>query len=216
MRFRRILPPPSRFGRWLSGAIALGLLSPAAIAATITLAGYYPIGSRLPASALLTPFGTVLAIIAVAAGVLLAAPAYALLAWSWRPIALAALFEFCLFVGLAPAKVGAEALQRLAFDSLKSRSSELIKAITAYAHDKGMPPAALAQLVPDYLPAIPQTGIALAPHYKYRTSPALCAVSKKRPSDWHLLVSVRGFLIVHELFYCPGVEDWLYESSDGR
>jgi hypothetical protein len=56
----------------------------------------------------------------------------------------------------------------------------------------------------------------VAHYYEYETNPALCSVSKERPSDWHLSVSVGGFLIVHQLFYCPGIGSWLYEQSDGR
>jgi hypothetical protein len=215
MKLVRILRPPIGIGWWL-GAVAAGLAVPTAFTVLIILGGYYPIGSWLPASDLLTPWGIVLAIGAIAAGVILAGPAYALLAWSWRPVALAVLFELCLFLGLAPARITGDLMLRIAFDLLESRNSELINAIETYERERGAPPATLTQLVPDYLPSIPQTGVAVAPYYEYETNPALCSVSKERPSDWHLSVSVGGFLIVHQLFYCPGIGSWLYEQSDGR
>lgn len=214
-RPKRIIRPPIGAARWLA-AIATGVATPIVLTVLIILAGYFPVGSWLPLSALLTPFGIFIAIGATAAGVILAAPAYALLAWSWRPIALGALFESCLFLGLAPAQMTGDLMLPLAFDLLERRNPELIKAIEAYAHDKGVAPTTLAQLVPDYLPAIPQTGIAVSPRYDYATAPSLCGVSKDRPSKWHVSVSVGGAFIVHQLFYCPGTRSWLYEQSDGR
>jgi len=215
MKLERILRPPTGLGWWLGG-VAAGFALPTAFTVFIILAGYYPIGGWLPASSLLTPLGILLAIGATALAAILAAPVYALFAWNWRPIALAVLFEVCLLLGVLPAKMIGDLMLRLSFDLLESRNPELIKAIEAYAHSEGHPPATLAQLVPDYLPAIPHTGLAVAPNYEYEATPALCFVSKERPSNWHLLVSVGGFLTVHQLFYCPGIGDWLYEKSDGR
>lgn len=150
-----------------------------------------------------------------AASALLAAPAYALLAWNWRPIALAVLFEVCLFFGLAPAEMTGDLMLKLSFDSLESRNPELIKAIEAYAHDKGAPPATLAQLIPDYIPAIPHTGIAVRPGCDYEPKPGLCGVSKDRPNNWNLSVSIGGAIIIHQVFYCPGSRTWNHEQSDG-
>jgi hypothetical protein len=182
----------------------------------IILAGYYPIGSWLPASSLLTPTGILLAIGTTAVAAILAAPMYALLAWNWRPIALAILFEVCLILGLVPAQMTGDLMLRMSFDSLQVRNPELISAIVAYAADKGTPPATLAELVPDYLPAIPRTGIAVRPDYDYQPKPGLCGFDSKRPSDWNLSVSIGAALIVHQIFYCPGSRTWNYEQSDGR
>jgi hypothetical protein len=215
MKFERILRPPVGF-RWWLGAVATGFAAPTAFTVLVILAGYYPIGSWLPASGLLTPLGIFLAIGVTAISALLAAPAYALLAWNWRPIALGALFEVCLFFGLAPAEMTGDLMLKLSFDSLERRNPELIKAIEAYAYENGTPPATLAQLVPDYLPAIPRTGIAVRPDYDYEPKPGLCGFARDRPSDWNLSVSIGGALIMHQVFYCPGSRTWNYEQSDGR
>lgn len=215
MKLARALRPPIRFGWWL-GAAAAGFAVPAAFTALIILGGYYPIGSWLPASGLLTPLGIFFAIGITAISALLAAAAYALLAWNWRPIALAVLFELCLLLGLAPAQMAGDLMLKLSFDALESRNPELIKAIEAYAHDKGTPPATLAQLVPDYLPAIPRTGIAVRPAYDYEPKPGLCGVGRDRPDDWNLSVSISSALIIHQVFYCPGSRTWNHEQSDGR
>jgi hypothetical protein len=214
MKSERILRPPVGF-RWWLGAVAAGFAAPTAFTVLVILAGYYPIGRWLPASGLLTPLGVFLAIGVTAVSALLAAPAYALLAWNWRPIALAVLFEVCLFFGLAPAEMTGDLMLKLSFDSLESRNPELIKAIEAYAHDKGAPPATLAQLIPDYIPAIPHTGIAVRPDYDYEPKPGLCGVSKDRPSNWNLSVSIGGAIIIHHVFYCPGSRTWNHEQSDG-
>jgi len=215
MKLERVLRPPTGFGWWL-GAAALGLAVATALTVLIVLGGYYPIGSWLPASGLLTPLGIFLAIGATAVAAILAAPVYALLAWTWRPIVLAALFEVCLFLGLAPAEMVGDLMLRSSFDALKSRNPGLISSIEAYTDDNGTPPATLAVLVPDYLPAIPHTGIAVRPDYEYEPKPGLCGAGGDRPNDWNLSVSIGGAIIVHQVFYCPGSRTWNYEQSDGR
>lgn len=53
------------------------------------------------------------------------------------------------------------------FQRLAIRSSPLIKAISFYTNDKGHPPEKLDDLVPQYLPRIPTTGIGAYPNYTY-------------------------------------------------
>jgi len=54
------------------------------------------------------------------------------------------------------------------FHRLTVHSQPLIQAITAYQHDHhGTPPPTLAALVPEYLPAVPTTGITASPRYIY-------------------------------------------------
>jgi hypothetical protein len=53
------------------------------------------------------------------------------------------------------------------FGRLAARSAPLVSAIRAYADANGHPPSALGELVPEYLPRVPQTGIMAYPDYQY-------------------------------------------------
>lgn len=214
MRFRRILPPPGRLARWIVGAIVLGFATPTAVFGIVALAGHYPIGSWLPRSLLWTSFGAGLAISVIAVIILMAGPLYCLLAWNWRPIALAVLFELSLLAGSVSGALAGKHMQILAFELLRSRSSEVVSAIANYARVNGAPPATLADLVPVYLPSIPLTGMSLRPNYDYEPRPGPCNFNQKLDNKWHLSVWVPDFLSVHHLFYCPQQGEWLYELSD--
>jgi hypothetical protein len=213
MKFRRILPPPVRFARWTAAAVASGLLTPVIAVTIITLAAYYPIGSWLPTSALLSKLGVILAIVAIAIIILVAGPVFSMLAWSWRPTVLAVIFELSLLAG-TPGMIVGDYLQHFAFELLKNRSSVVVHAIANYVRVEGTPPATLSEIVPTYLPSIPLTGMALEPHYKYEARDGPCSFGYARITDWHLSVSVREFFFVHRLFYCPDRGEWLYETSD--
>lgn len=54
-----------------------------------------------------------------------------------------------------------------AFQQLATRSESLILAIESYVNRHGGPPESLEKLVPDYIAAIPSTGLASYPHYDY-------------------------------------------------
>jgi len=53
------------------------------------------------------------------------------------------------------------------FDDFVERSKPLVSAIRAYEQKRGEPPAALRDLVPEFLPAVPETGIGPSPTYEY-------------------------------------------------
>ena len=53
--------------------------------------------------------------------------------------------------------------------SFSQRSQSLINAINAYERDHSAPPGSLDDLVPDYLPAVPSTGMMAYPEYQYYT-----------------------------------------------
>jgi len=53
------------------------------------------------------------------------------------------------------------------FHALAQRSRPLIEAIQAYEREHGRPPPTLNDLVPNYLPSIPETGMASYPQYRY-------------------------------------------------
>lgn len=57
------------------------------------------------------------------------------------------------------------------------RSQPLIEAIQRYERDEGAPPATLADLIPDYLPEIPHTGMMAYPEYEYH--------SGKKSLEWY-------------------------------
>lgn len=58
-----------------------------------------------------------------------------------------------------------------AFESLAARSAPLVDAIRQYETDHGRPPETLEQLVPDYLDAVPSTGLAAYPAYHFDGKP---------------------------------------------
>lgn len=60
-----------------------------------------------------------------------------------------------------------ERVRMLAFHGLAERSAPLVRAIRAYEVRHGTPPTDLAALVPGFLPAIPGTGMAAYPSYRY-------------------------------------------------
>ena len=48
----------------------------------------------------------------------------------------------------------------------------LVRAIHQYENNTGQPPPDLADLVPDYLPSVPRTGLPAYPDYEYSTGHA--------------------------------------------
>lgn len=58
-------------------------------------------------------------------------------------------------------------VRRAAFHRLAERSTPLVNAIKDYTTQNGQPPATLSALVPEFLPAVPQTGMAAYPRYDY-------------------------------------------------
>ncbi len=58
-------------------------------------------------------------------------------------------------------------IRRAAFHRLAERSTPLVNAIKDYTDQNGQPPATLSALVPEFLPAVPETGIAAYPRYDY-------------------------------------------------
>lgn len=97
------------------------------------------------------------------------------------------------------------------FEQLAERSQALVQAIRLYDADYGRPPASLANLVPEYLPEIPRTGMAAYPDYKYK----VCDVSDECEGNaWVLSVPTPiGFLNWDEFVYYPSGN---YPSTDVR
>lgn len=82
------------------------------------------------------------------------------------------------------------------------RSAPVISAIEAHVVDHGEPPQRLADLVPDYLPAQPRTGIPAQPTYEYRRFAGDDPAYGGNP--WMLRIPVRtGFRFFAEFIYLP-------------
>jgi len=59
-----------------------------------------------------------------------------------------------------------------------ARSGPLVSAIERFARGRGRAPARLEELVPDFLPRVPPTGVGVCPAYQL----------EKGPSDWELVL----------------------------
>jgi hypothetical protein len=105
---------------------------------------------------------------------------------SWRaPVAHTAFVSGLLlastYIGLGTGK----AIRHLGFDHLARRSAPLVQAIVAYTDSRGAPPDRLSALVPDFLPAVPRTGIAAYPDYEYVVGDA---AAQYDANPWALIV----------------------------
>lgn len=86
------------------------------------------------------------------------------------------------------------------FHALAQRSIPLVEAIKAYEQKHGNPPPTLNDIVPDFLPSIPETGMGSYPQYRYY-------VGKKdryHGNPWILEVFTPSALINFDVFvYAP-------------
>lgn len=55
------------------------------------------------------------------------------------------------------------------FQDLADRSRPLVDAIRKFEEQNGYPPPQLENLVPDFLPDVPETGMGVSPQYRYET-----------------------------------------------
>lgn len=184
---------------WLFGAFGVGIVAPALIAATIALAAFYPVGSFLPRLSFMSLIGALLAMFAAAALVLLCGMAAAIIRWSWRPIALAAITVGAMAVGFVPGLWCFGYAKHYAYSLVGSRSAALIGAIESYERAEGVPPSSLAELVPALMPSIPSTGMAAYPDYEYAREAGPCPAGNR----WHLMVDAGELLQWDFFFYCP-------------
>lgn len=109
------------------------------------------------------------------------------------------LFAFCLTALLlsVPSLFVSREIRMEGLRQMGARTKPLIAAIEAFHKQKGRPPKELADLVPQYLPAIPHTGIGSYPDYDY-------TLLKNDTDPWQLsvLCSV-GMLNWDEYYYRP-------------
>jgi len=93
-----------------------------------------------------------------------------------------------------------------AFGVIEGRSAPLVAAIHAFENEHGRPPAALQELVPRYLRAVPGTGMGAYPHYHY---------SARRGDAWSLHVDASTGPFDWSTFaYDPGRRTWTYVPGD--
>ena len=81
------------------------------------------------------------------------------------------------------------------------RSQPLINAINQYSDDHGGPPETLEQLVPDYLPSVPGTGMMAYPEYIYSAGKEACERYQENP--WALIVPVSWGMNFDQMLYFP-------------
>jgi hypothetical protein len=92
----------------------------------------------------------------------------------------------------------------IAFGRLAVRSEPLVAAIRAYEQRHGEPPASLHALVPEFLEALPETGMPSYPAYSYEVQSS----AEDAPRAWRLKVECSSGLINFDEFV-----DW--PESDG-
>lgn len=87
-----------------------------------------------------------------------------------RPYAVSILACGPVYVLIGVALIHVAASVRMnAFHRLADRSEPVVNAIHRFVEKEGRPPADLEELVPDFLPQIPQTGMPAYPTYWYST-----------------------------------------------
>lgn len=99
----------------------------------------------------------------------------------------------------ASARIG-NRIRMSAFASFADRSVPLVTAIKAYEQTHGKPPDSLDALIPEFLSAIPHTGMGAYPNYQY----AVAEGAYRDGNPWTLVVHTpTGVIDFDELFYYP-------------
>jgi hypothetical protein len=111
---------------------------------------------------------------------------------------LAACILFCVVI-IGAARIGGR-LRIKAFGALAQRSMVLVDAIRAYERKYGRPPGDLHELIPEFLAAVPTTGMHAYPQYEYLVP----ADGERSGNPWVLSVSTpSGFLNFDRFVYYP-------------
>jgi len=93
-------------------------------------------------------------------------------------------------------------VRMLGFQDFAARAAPLVAAIREYSQEYGRPPAELERLVPDFLPAIPSTGVGSAPNFRYITGDR--ALQNYHGNPWVLQLNVpTGMINWDILVYYP-------------
>ncbi len=106
----------------------------------------------------------------------------------------------CIAVGIPSIKFHWP-IRRAAFVQLAERSQPLVAAIHRFESERGRPPQALDELVPQYLEMIPGTGMPAYPDYEYAVD---TAAQPSDPERWILQVATPSRGINFDCFiYLP-------------
>jgi hypothetical protein len=114
---------------------------------------------------------------------------------TWAQLAAKLLFCVISFVVVMVAVGVGEAIRDGAFEKMAARGRPLVAALKQYELKHGSPPVALEDLVPDYLPSIPGTGVGAYPRYELITKGAR---TKYSGNAWILTVDVSTDDLVHD------------------
>lgn len=143
---------------------------------------------------------------------------------TWRQLAARLIFCIVIFFVVMIADGVGEAIRDVAFEKIAARGKPLVAAIKQYELKHGSPPGALADLVPDYLPSIPGTGVGAYPSYEFITKGTR---TRYGGNAWILTVDVSTDDLVHDaVVYYPNahypspkavavsrrIGDWAYVS----
>jgi hypothetical protein len=114
-------------------------------------------------------FLSTFAVLPLLAALILIPIALVFLCWRrYRMTALTTILGCVIYLAIGFAGFNlANNVRRAGFVSLAQRSRPLVAAIQRFEAKHGKPPANLEQLVPEFLPAVPITGIGAYPNYEY-------------------------------------------------
>ncbi len=88
------------------------------------------------------------------------------------------------------------------FRRLADRSAPLVEAIQAYDQKHRQPPKSLNELVPEFLPEVPKTGMGAYPEYEYKTGESSAKNFQGNP--WILVVDTPiGVINWDQFMYFP-------------
>lgn len=143
---------------------------------------------------------------------------------TWSELAAKLVFCAVVFVVVMLTAGIGQAIRDEAFKKIAARGGPLVAAIKQYELKQGSPPGVLADLVPDYLPSIPGTGVGAYPSYELVTKGAR---ARYGGNAWVLTVDVSDDDLVHDaVIYYPNtnypspkavaisrrIGDWAYVS----
>lgn len=184
---------------WFAGCLAVAGITPFAILVWGLYGQLY--GYVIADTYLL---GNFLLLLLALACIFLGLPGGAiLLFWpTTRRLGVILLFACPLFlISMAVGVHESNRLRMRAFHALAERSTPLVEAIADYEKTHGKPPDTLGALVPEWLDAVPGTGLGVYPRYEYVTGEE--AVTRFGNS-WALLVQTSRGLVNWDLFmYFP-------------
>jgi hypothetical protein len=165
-----VLMPRGRLEAMFSRAMNKNLMT--VFSLSLLINGFVVLASYIsvaPSGTELLLFIATFAMLPLLAAFLLIPLALVFLCWRrYRITALTTILGCVIYFAVGFAGVNlANNVRRAGFVSLAQRSRPLIAAIQQFEAQHGKPPANLEQLVPEFLPTVPKTGIGAYPKYEY-------------------------------------------------